>query len=40
MDKDLRVYVLYGPWYEKYLILFEVDPAAGRIQAMDYELDI
>lgn len=40
VDKDLRVYVLYGPWYEKYLILFEVDPAAGRIQAMDYELDI
>ena len=37
VDKD---YVLYGPWYEKYLILFEVDPAAGRIQAMDYELDI
>ena len=40
VDEALRVYVLYGPWYEKYLILFEVDPAAGRIQAMDYELDI
>ena len=40
VDETLRVYVLYGPWCERYLILFEVDAKTGRIMAMDYELDI
>lgn len=40
VDDGLRAYVLYGPWYEKYLILFEVDPETGRITGIDYELDI
>ncbi len=40
VDETLRVYVLYGPWCERYLILFEVDAKTGRITAMDYELDI
>ena len=39
-DDGVRAYVLYGPWYERYLILFEVDAKTGRIMAMDYELDI
>lgn len=40
VDDQLRVYVLYGPWYERYLILFEVDARIGRITGIDYELDI
>ena len=40
VDEKMRVYVLYGPWCERYLILFEVDPQTGRIVGIDYELDI
>ncbi len=40
VNNELRVYVLYGPWYERYLILFEVDVGTGRIIGIDYELDI
>lgn len=38
-DEGVRAYVLYGPWYEYYLILFEVDAATGRITSISYELD-
>ena len=39
-DRTTRVYVFYGSWSEYYLILFEVDAAAGRITSISYELDI
>ncbi len=37
---NTRAYVLYGPWYERYMILFEVDAATGRITGIFYELDV
>ena len=39
LEGDTRAYVLYGPWYERYLIFFEVDAATGRITSTSYELD-
>ena len=38
-DDGVRAYVLYGPWYGRYLILFEVDAAAGKITSISYEFD-
>lgn len=38
-DDGVRAYVLYGPWYERYLILFEVDAATGKITGISYEYD-
>lgn len=37
---DTRFYVLYGDWYERYLILFEVDATTGVITDISYELDV
>lgn len=39
-DDSTHVYVLYGEWYERYLILFEVDTAAGTVKSISYDLDI
>lgn len=38
-DDNVLAYVLYGPWYERYLILFEVDAVAGQITSISYEFD-
>ncbi len=39
-DDNTRFYVLYGEWYERYLILFEVNATTGKIVSISYELDI
>ena len=39
-DDDTHVYVLYGDWFERYLILFEVNTATGRVESISYDLDI
>ena len=39
-DDDSHLYVLYGEWYERYLILFEVDTATGTVESISYDLDI
>lgn len=39
-DDETRWYVLYGDWYERYPILFEVDASEGLITGIYYELDI
>ena len=39
-DDSTHVYVLYGEWYERYLILFEVNATTGKIVSISYELDI
>lgn len=39
-DDDMHVYVLYGEWYERYFILFEVDTATGTVESISYDLDI
>ncbi len=40
IDNGKRMYALYGPWYERYLILFEIDDTTDRITRISYELDI
>ena len=40
IDNGVRMYALYGPWYERYPILFEIDDTSDRITRIDYELDI
>ena len=39
-DDNTHLYVLYGEWYERYLILFEVDTATGTVESISYDLDI
>ena len=39
-DDDIRYYVLYGDWFERYLILFEVNTATGRVESISYDLDV
>ena len=39
-DDNTRFYVLYGDWFERYLILFEVNATTGKIVSISYELDI
>lgn len=39
-DDDTRYYVLYGDWFERYLILFEVNTATGRVESISYDLDV
>ena len=39
-DDDTHVYVLYGEWFERYLILFEVNTATGRVESISYDLDV
>lgn len=39
-DDNTHVYVLYGDWFERYLIEFLVDTATERITDIDYTLDI
>ncbi len=39
-DDNTHVYVLYGDWFERYLIEFLVDTATERITEIDYTLDI
>jgi len=36
---ESRFYDLYGEWYERYLILFEVDAETGLITSISYEFD-
>ena len=39
-DDDTRYYVLYGDWFERYLILFEVNTATGRVESISYDPDV
>lgn len=39
-NDNTLVYVLYGDWYERYLILFEVNTATGKVESISYDLDI
>ena len=39
-DDNTRFYVLYGDWFERYLILFEVNATTGKIVSISYELEI
>ena len=39
-DDSTHYYVLYGDWFERYLILFEVDANTGVITSISYDLDV
>lgn len=39
-DDDTKYYALYGAWYERYPIVFEVDTATGIITDISYDLDV
>ena len=38
-DENTREYILFGDWYERYLICFEVDAKTGIIRGISYDYD-